>query len=187
MPITFVCSTCGKKLKTKDDLAGKRVVCPYCQAKVVVPSEVLDAEIVEEEEGSNPYQMQDAQEPAAPVRKKKSSREDDDDDEGRRPCPMCGEMIRARAGKCRFCGEVFDPELRRLEGRRRRRAGDEDASLTAGDWVLAILCSGIGCICGIVWTIQGKPKGVKMLAISFGMVIFWNIVNVLIQLAAGRH
>ena len=25
--------------------------------------------------------------------------------------------------------------------------------------IVAILCSGIGCVDGIVWMIQGKPKG----------------------------
>ncbi|HKB42381.1 MAG TPA: hypothetical protein VKD72_38500 [Gemmataceae bacterium] len=35
------------------------------------------------------------------------------EDEARRPCPMCGEMIIASAVKCRFCGEIFDPTLRR--------------------------------------------------------------------------
>jgi hypothetical protein len=31
----------------------------------------------------------------------------------RRPCPMCGEMIRTTAVKCRYCGEVFDDTLKR--------------------------------------------------------------------------
>ncbi len=44
MAITFDCGTCGKKLKVKDEYAGKRAICPFCQAKISVPSdEVLDA------------------------------------------------------------------------------------------------------------------------------------------------
>lgn len=30
-----------------------------------------------------------------------------------RPCPACGEMIKTAASKCRFCGEVFDPALKK--------------------------------------------------------------------------
>ncbi len=35
--------------------------------------------------------------------------------DGRRPCPMCGEMIVAGAAKCRYCGEVFDSTLKKVK------------------------------------------------------------------------
>jgi hypothetical protein len=31
--------------------------------------------------------------------------------EGERPCPECGEAIKAAAGKCRHCGHFLDPAL----------------------------------------------------------------------------
>jgi hypothetical protein len=37
MPIQFTCSQCQKTLKVRDDLAGKRIKCPQCQAVVRVP------------------------------------------------------------------------------------------------------------------------------------------------------
>ena len=37
MAIPLECTGCGKKLKVKDESAGKRVKCPECQAVVVVP------------------------------------------------------------------------------------------------------------------------------------------------------
>jgi hypothetical protein len=46
----------------------------------------------------------------------------------------------------------------------RRARGESD--LEVGDWILAVLCSGIGCIMGIVWMVQGKPKGIKMFGVS---------------------
>lgn len=37
MPITFACP-CGKTLRVNDDLAGRRVRCPACQAAATVPA-----------------------------------------------------------------------------------------------------------------------------------------------------
>ena len=39
MPITLGCPSCGKRFRARDESAGKRVKCPYCQAAVPVPSE----------------------------------------------------------------------------------------------------------------------------------------------------
>jgi len=37
MPISFECTGCGKKLKIKDESAGKRIKCPECQAVLNAP------------------------------------------------------------------------------------------------------------------------------------------------------
>lgn len=37
MSISVQCSCCGKKLKAKDELAGKRLKCPVCRAELSVP------------------------------------------------------------------------------------------------------------------------------------------------------
>ena len=34
---------------------------------------------------------------------------------------MCGEMIMATAAKCRYCGEVFDPKLKRGKSKKKKR------------------------------------------------------------------
>ena len=169
MPIEFHCE-CGKKVKAPDSLVGKRVRCPHCQNIIQVPTAVLDAEEVPapppQPAGYSIQADEEAESPAA---------EDD-----RRPCPMCGEMIRSNAVKCRFCGEIFDETLRRAE---KKKAGKGGADLTAGEYVLAVLCPGIGCIAGIIWMIQGQPKGPKMFGISVLMSIIYNVINVVLQQA----
>ncbi|HWB10719.1 MAG TPA: hypothetical protein VG826_15930 [Pirellulales bacterium] len=51
------------------------------------------------------------------------------------------------------------------------------SELETTDWVLAALCSGIACIVGIVWLVQGKQKGLKMVGISLMFAFFWNVVR----------
>jgi DNA-directed RNA polymerase subunit RPC12/RpoP len=113
MPISFECHQCGKKLKAPDDAVGRASKCPACGARVICPGPVSDAEVanrspVAAEVGSSsdaddgaPYLVVDSEPAAAPAT------------EARRPYPMCGEMIVATAAKCRFCGEIFDPALKK--------------------------------------------------------------------------
>jgi hypothetical protein len=71
----------------------------------------------------------------------------------------------------------FDAEI--TPGRRKDRS-----ELEATDWVVAALCSGIGCIVGIVWLVQGKQKGLKMVGICLMFAFFWNVVRyVLVAIA----
>ena len=97
---------------------------------------------------------------------------------------MCGEMIPIAAVQCRFCNEIFDPTLKAAQAKKQVATTDQD--LSTGEWVLAVLCSGIGCICGIIWMIQGKPKGKKMFGVSFCFAILWSIVRGLIESQAQR-
>jgi DNA-directed RNA polymerase subunit RPC12/RpoP len=175
MPIQFECSACGKKIKAPDENVGKKARCPYCKSVIIVPQGVYDAEEVTaptaaESEG---YGVQEAPAPPPP-------RED------RQPCPMCGEMILADAVKCRYCGEIFDEDLKRSAKRKKRGADPGDQDLAGGEILLAVLCSGIGCIVGIVWMIQGKPKGIKMVGLSLLFSVIWSIVRFAIEMGL-RH
>jgi hypothetical protein len=111
MAIEFTCVACGKQLKAPDERAGKTARCPHCQRVVEVPEPVYDAE----------------ESPPVPVGQEihgdrgmlpRSAKQEE-----RRPCPMCGELILSTAVKCRFCGEIFDRELKR-DKNRRGRVGD---------------------------------------------------------------
>jgi len=184
MPISFQCPRCGKKLKAPESAAGKSSKCPGCGGTVTCPEPIYDAEVVEmtmtpeKPPGFNPFADLDDDKPYAIVNPPAAQ---ESVVESRRPCPMCGEMILASAAKCRFCGEVFDPALKKVKSKGKKKSKSisrDDEVLSGGEIAVALLCSTIGCIAGLVWLIQGKPKGLKMLGLSFAMQIFWGVVRV---------
>lgn len=166
MSISFECPSCSKKLKAADSAVGKQAKCPQCGTQVTIPEKVYDAEEVGGAESDDEYGV------VAPL-----PAEDSGENEGRRPCPACGEMIVASALKCRFCGEVFDETLRREE-EKKADVKDVDKTMQTSDWVICLLCPGIGCIGSVIYLIQGKPKALKMLGICLLMNLFWGIVRV---------
>ena len=87
-------------------------------------------------------------------------------------CSSCGEAIPYVARKCPYCQDWVDVKAQ-------ARAA-ESTDLEVGEWLLAILCSSIGCIFGIVWMAQEKPKGKKMFLVSLGASILWWLLSLAI-------
>jgi DNA-directed RNA polymerase subunit M/transcription elongation factor TFIIS len=181
MSISFQCPRCGKKLKAPDNAIGKSSSCPGCGGKVTCPEPIYDAEVVEMQlppekpRGFDPYEELDDGKPYGVLAPQPVEQPSDD---SRRPCPMCGEMIVTTAAKCRFCGEVFDATLKKAKSKKKKKKkyDAEDESLTGSEIVLGILCSGIGCIAGVIWMIQGKPKGLKMVGISIAADLVKSVI-----------
>lgn len=176
MSIKVSCPSCNSAFKAPDKAAGKKTKCPQCGGVIEIPmptpvNDILDAEVApdwgfddEDFKVEQPFES-----PTSP-------------NDERKPCPMCGEMIAREAVKCRYCGEVFDPALKRKIKKRNSSYADDDSDLSTGDWALAIICSGIGCIMGIVYLIQGKSKGGKMIGVSVLAAIMWNVVTTALQI-----
>jgi predicted RNA-binding Zn-ribbon protein involved in translation (DUF1610 family) len=166
--------------KTSDTAAGKKAKCPKCGGVINIPASGVEEEIVDAEADTpSPFDNDDfAVEPPHALPTSTANGE-------RKSCPMCGEMIARDAVKCRYCGEIFDPVLRAQEQKKAKpAAGDSD--LSPLEWVVAILCSGIGCIIALVWIVQGKPKGTKMLVVSICAQVFWGLIQVVAQMATQR-
>lgn len=91
--------------------------------------------------------------------------------DGTKPCPYCGESILASAKKCRFCNEYLNAADRDRKAKLTMASAADD-DLSTVEIVFGILCGLIACIVGIVWMIQGKKKGGKLVL----LVIVANII-----------
>lgn len=184
MTIEVECDKCGKALKAPDSAIGKKAKCPACGTILIVqkPLEVIDDDELPRSAPPPPpppkiddpyglgkllddevaYQLQKPVPPPPPP----------SEPDGRRACPACGEMISVGAAKCRFCGEIFDHKRVKQAMKKARKSepkayyGDDD-DLSGTDVLIAVFCGLIACFMGIMWVVQGKSKGWKMLALIF--------------------
>ena len=167
MPISVSCPQCGKVLQARESAAGKRSTCPDCGNIVTIP---------ELDEGLLGHAEKIADDLVA--------RADNDASDGdRKPCPLCGEMIAKSAVKCRFCNEFLDPAMRASQ---RSQAGDgstnpADHDLATIDWILAVFCPCVACIVGVVYLLQGKPSGGKLIGVTFLIHIVLGMIGGLIN------
>lgn len=143
MAIEFRCKKCDKKLKVKDELAGKKIKCPGCGAGTAVPAAASETAGELEPE-------QDESESIAKLNLKKFKHKaiDPDDEEI---------DVKQLEGAVR----------KRKEDEEKAAAKPPPEPLEPIDWVLGFLCSNIGCIYAIVLMVQGKrSRGVKLLMLS---------------------
>ena len=108
-------SSLPAEMKANKAIAGR--TCPVCQAEIAIGEDVRNCEHCNlsyhlkcwndnggcKTLGCPLAPLGESEAPAAPGPAEESG--------DRKPCPVCGEMIKEAARKCRFCGEILDATL----------------------------------------------------------------------------
>jgi len=95
-------------------------------------------------------------------------------------CRACGEKILAKASICKYCGESQTLNNRFREAQEKRRAATED-NLSGLEIAFGLLCGGIACIMAVVWLIQGKKKGWKLLLLSIVSQMIFGVIRATVK------
>jgi predicted RNA-binding Zn-ribbon protein involved in translation (DUF1610 family) len=153
--LRVLCPTCNQELSAPESLAGKKAKCSKCGSMMIIPEVIHPAEEVGPSDpladSQEDYKLQGDM-PDGPPRETGTGSETEEP--VRRPCPMCGEMIVASAAKCRFCGSVFDSNLRNSRfSRGQSYSGFAVTSMILG--IIGIFIPCIGALLGILATIFG--------------------------------
>jgi hypothetical protein len=165
-----LCSSCGQVVELGQDIYN----CPACQM-------TMHLSCFEQAKGcTNPecpksVAHEKASSPEAPLEEAAQGL-----DEDMVECKFCGELIKRKARKCKHCGELVGTAARAVEAERKAKE-DKDANLTTTEIIFGLLCGTIACIFGVVWAIQGKKKGLKMIGLAIASQFAWAAIQMVIK------
>jgi hypothetical protein len=160
MAIEFRCEKCDKKLKVKDELAGKRIKCPGCQAATPVPVGVASKQELDPDLNSSEAIVN------LNLKKFKGRAIDLDEDEDFHIDELEGAVVlRKKREQAELAGPPKEP-------------------LTPMDWVFSLLFAGFFLVYPIVLLVQGhRSRGLKTLMLSFVPLTVVGLIVVLSMLA----
>ena len=129
MPVTAICSVCGRALDVPNATASRTANCSQCNSAIPIAARIYDAEeipigeqsgtdeeicVLELEADDNNIVEVSVLEPEAPSNVPTGDPMaflkalEPPPPDGRRRCPACRELILVKAVKCRFCGTALD-------------------------------------------------------------------------------
>ena len=177
-----------ERMKANLALAGR--VCPGCGKEIQLGNEVYNCPGCHSTMHQVCYGLQgQCPNPSCPTRQEQvqivpamAAVEEQKSDQV--PCRFCHEPIDPQARKCKHCGE-FQSETDRQADIKHKSAGieDMDDKLSTAEIVFGIFCGLIACITGLVWGLQGKKKGWKLLGLSLISQLVWGLIRALVELS----
>lgn len=151
MPSVVSCPHCQARLRVEERHAGKVIACPRCKKQISVPADETPAAASQPTDKlatsppspaaapdsvSEDYELVDDDEPTGPrpQRGRGDKRDRNKDVKQERQCPYCSETILATARKCKHCGEIIDPKLRKS----RKEIPDKQTAFSPDRVVMAL-------------------------------------------------
>lgn len=160
MSIEFRCEKCNKKLKVKDELAGKKIKCPECGSPVKIPDDSASGkqEVVDELGSTESIINLNL--------KKFKSRAIDADDEDVNLDELEGAVVI------------------RKKREMKEKSGPPVEPLLPIDWVFSLMFGGFCCVYPIVLLVQGKrSRGMKTMVLSVLQGAVFIVIAVLFYFA----
>lgn len=99
MAIEVTCGDCGVTLSTPDSSAGRRTLCPKCEAIIAIPGPPGEDDTFQAPSTASEEPSEAATAP------------DETKQEEREPCPACGEMVVRGASQCNICDKILDESI----------------------------------------------------------------------------
>ena len=159
MAIEARCAKCSKKLKVKDELAGKKIKCPECGAIVAIPAPAAGKQELNPDLNSTESIIN------LNLKKFKNQAIDEDDEDLN-------------------LDELEGAVVNRKKREQQVKAGPPSEPLQPIDWVLCLLFGGFCCVWPFMLMYQGKnSRGKKALLLAGGVQLFFIIVGVLFGVA----
>jgi hypothetical protein len=175
MPIPFRCA-CGRSLRVKDELAGRKVKCPECGGVLIVPRPapeeeeqgLLPLEDAPEEKESRPDPDEMVQTAPRPARRPARDEDDEDEDDERSTC----ERVRRREARAEEREErrrEADREQRRLLKQHRKESRRDsvryvDSGRPSRGWLGGVNAGVVGglvmILIAVVWFVAGLAVGI---------------------------
>ncbi|MFH0939146.1 MAG: hypothetical protein V1899_07695 [Planctomycetota bacterium] len=201
MAIYFNCVHCGKALFSQDQYAAREVICPGCQTRNTIPSSATAP-------SQDTAQLLDMESPQAGVLDCATALRPPEAPSNRQEClphsvalgteatkicPLCAEIIKAAARKCRFCGAILDEKLKEDENDHRREqamlAVVTIAERSTNVWRSVAIASGI---CTVAWLsyltlnllLTQEPP---YLLIGFNVLLIFGLFRSVRQMRTGAY
>jgi S1-C subfamily serine protease len=187
MESKLVACKCGTNLKIPESMATvKAVKCPKCGSVVdlrTTPQTTTPSENAPSRPAAKLASPPPSQQSALPNLLDENDAASAASDT--KPCPYCGETIKAGAVKCKHCGEFLDAAKKPAAGKTRAIAGAAASSSddpNPAEYFVAIVLAPIGLIIGLFWLIKKQGKAIRMLQASGLTTVIVLVTGLLLKM-----